>query len=283
MTNNLIKYKRIIWALSIAVVILTLSNYSALRKLDLIIRTPFDKIEEIEDPAFQDSVVIDDKKNANIIVLVIDDFGYRNDSISDGFLELPVPITCAVLPGHNQSSRFAKKAINAGKEVIVHMPMQSAIASSGEDEFKLKIGMTSEEIEWRLNEALNEIPEAVGINNHQGSKATTDGKVMAVVASVLKNKNKFFLDSRTSSKTVGENTMRSAGVPTARRHIFLDNDLSIENISKQLDKLVTVAEKKGLAIGIGHVKGNTLKVLEEKIPALVEQGFEFKFLSQVVD
>ena len=283
MTNNLIKYKRIIWALSIAVVILILSNYSALRKLDLIIRTPFDKIEEIEEPVFQDSVIIDDKKNANIIVLVIDDFGYRNDSISDGFLELPVPITCAVLPGHNQSSRFAKKAINAGKEVIVHMPMQSAIASSGEDEFKLKIGMTSEEIEWRLNEALNEIPEAVGINNHQGSKATTDGKVMAVVASVLKNKNKFFLDSRTSSKTVGENTMRSAGVPTARRHIFLDNDLSIENISKQLDKLVAVAEKKGLAIGIGHVKGNTLKVLEEKIPALVEQGFEFKFLSQVVD
>ena len=283
MTNNLIKYKRIIWALSIAVVILILSNYSALRKLDLIIRTPFDKIEEIEEPVFQDSVVIDDKKNANIIVLVIDDFGYRNDSISDGFLELPVPVTCAVLPGHNQSSRFAKKAINAGKEVIVHMPMQSAITSSGEDEFKLKIGMTSEEIEWRLNEALNEIPEAVGINNHQGSKATTDGKVMAVVASVLKNKNKFFLDSRTSSKTVGENTMRSVGVPTARRHIFLDNDLSIENISKQLNKLVTVAEKKGLAIGIGHVKGNTLKVLEEEIPALVEQGFEFKFLSQVVD
>ena len=283
MTNNLIKYKRIIWALSIAVVILILSNYSALRKLDLIIRAPLDKIEEIEEPVFQDSVIIDDKKNANIIVLVIDDFGYRNDSISDGFLDLPVPITCAVLPGHNQSSRFAKKAINAGKEVIVHMPMQSAITSSGEDEFKLKIGMTSEEIEWRLNEALNEIPEAVGINNHQGSKATTDGKVMAVVASVLKNKNKFFLDSRTSSKTVGENTMRSAGVPTARRHIFLDNDLSIENISKQLDKLVTVAEKKGLAIGIGHVKGNTLKVLEEKIPALVEQGFEFKFLSQVVD
>ena len=283
MTNNLIKYKRIIWALSIAVVILILSNYSALRKLDLIIRAPFDKIEEIEEPVFQDSVVIDDKKNANIIVLVIDDFGYRNDSISDGFLDLPVPITCAVLPGHNQSSRFAKKAINAGKEVIVHMPMQSAITSSGEDEFKLKIGMTSEEIEWRLNEALNEIPEAVGINNHQGSKATTDGKVMAVVASVLKNKNKFFLDSRTSSKTLGENTMRSVGVPTARRHIFLDNDLSIENISKQLNKLVTVAEKKGLAIGIGHVKGNTLKVLEEEIPALVEQGFEFKFLSQVVD
>ena len=283
MIDNLTKYKRIIWALSLTIVILVLSNYSALRKLDLAIRTSPEIIEKIEEPVFQDSVfsVMDEK--VNTIVLVIDDFGYRDDSISDGFLNLSVPITCAVLPGHIQSSRFAKKAINAGKEVIIHMPMQSTVSSSGEEEFKLKTGMTSEEIEWRLNEALNEIPEAVGINNHQGSKATTDGKVMAVVASVLKNKNKFFLDSRTSSKTVGESTMRSVGVPTARRHIFLDNDLNIKNISKQLNKLVDVSEKKGLAIGIGHVKGNTLKVLEKEIPDLLERGFDFKFLSQVVD
>lgn len=281
--DDLTKYKRIIWALSLTIAILVLSNYSALRKLDLAIRTSPEIIEKIEEPVFQDSVfsVMDEK--VNTIVLVIDDFGYRDDSISDGFLNLSVPITCAVLPGHIQSSRFAKKAINAGKEVIIHMPMQSTVSSSGEEEFKLKTGMTSEEIEWRLNEALNEIPEAVGINNHQGSKATTDGKVMAVVASVLKNKNKFFLDSRTSSKTVGESTMRSVGVPTARRHIFLDNDLNIKNISKQLNKLVDVSEKKGLAIGIGHVKGNTLKVLEKEIPDLLERGFDFKFLSQVVD
>ena len=281
--DDLTKYKRIIWALSLTIAILVLSNYSALRKLDLAIRTSPEIIEKIEEPVFQDSVfsVMDEK--VNTIVLVIDDFGYRDDSISDGFLNLSVPITCAVLPGHIQSSRFAKKAINAGKEVIIHMPMQSTVPSSGEEEFKLKTGMTSEEIEWRLNEALNEIPEAVGINNHQGSKATTDGKVMAAVASVLKNKNKFFLDSRTSSKTVGESTMRSVGVPTARRHIFLDNDLNIKNISKQLNKLVDVSEKKGLAIGIGHVKGNTLKVLEKEIPDLLERGFDFKFLSQVVD
>ena len=281
--DDLTKYKRIIWALSLTIAILVLSNYSALRKLDLAIRTSPEIIEKIEEPVFQDSVfsVMDEK--VNTIVLVIDDFGYRDDSISDGFLNLSVPITCAVLPGHIQSSRFAKKALNAGKEVIIHMPMQSTVPSSGEEEFKLKTGMTSEEIEWRLNEALNEIPEAVGINNHQGSKATTDGKVMAAVASVLKNKNKFFLDSRTSSKTVGESTMRSVGVPTARRHIFLDNDLNIKNISKQLNKLVDVSEKKGLAIGIGHVKGNTLKVLEKEIPDLLERGFDFKFLSQVVD
>jgi len=283
MINNSTKYNRIIWALSVTILILLLSNYSALRKLDLAIRAPSEKIEEIEEPVFEDSVMTISAEKVNTIVLVIDDFGYRNDSISDGFINLPVPITCAVLPGHSQSPKIAQKVKRAGKEVIIHMPMQSSIASSGEDGFKIKTEMTSEEIEWRLNEALNDIPEAVGINNHQGSKATSDRRVMAVVASVLKNKNKFFLDSRTSSKTVAENTMRSIGVLTARRHIFLDNDLNTENILKQLDKLVDIAEKKGLAIGIGHVKKNTLKVLQKKIPDLVEQGIQFKLLSQVVD
>lgn len=283
MTDNIVRYKKIIWVLSVTIAILIMSNYSALRKLDLAIRAPQDAIEEIEEFAAQDSALNIDKEETSSIVLVIDDFGYRNDAISDGFLNLPIPITCAVLPGHKQSSPVAKKAVSAGKEVIIHMPMQSSVASLGEDEFKLKVGMTSQEIEWRLNEALKEIPEALGINNHQGSKATADGKVMAVVASVLKNKDKFFLDSRTSSKTVGESTMRSVGVLTARRHVFLDNDLSVEKISNQFDELVRISKKKGVAIGIGHVKGNTLKVLQKKIPLLVEQGFDFKFLSQVVD
>ena len=283
MTDNIVRYKKIIWVLSVTIVILIMSNYSALRKLDLTIRAPQVEMEGIEEIVIQDSTLNIDKEEANSIVLVIDDFGYRNDAISDGFLNLPIPITCAVLPGHKQSSPIAKKAVGAGKEVIIHMPMQSSMTSLGEDEFKLKVGMTSQEIEWRLNEALKEIPEALGINNHQGSKATADGKVMAVVASVLKNKDKFFLDSRTSSKTVGESTMRSVGVLTARRHVFLDNDLSVEKISNQFDELVRISKKKGMAIGIGHVKGNTLKVLQKKIPLLVDQGFDFKFLSQVVD
>ena len=283
MNYGVATYKKIIGALSLVIAILLISNYSALRKLDMVTRITVEDIETIEEPVFTQPAtdIIQDATKA--IVLVIDDFGYRNDSVSDRFLNLPVPITCAVLPGHSQSASIAKKAIKSGKEVIIHMPMESSVSMTGEDEFKLKVGMTSEEIEWRLNEALKEIPEAVGINNHQGSKATTNGKVMGVVASVLKNKNKFFLDSRTSSKTVGEKTMRSVGVLTARRHIFLDNDLNIDNISKQLDKLVTLAQKKGMAIGIGHVKANTIKVLEREIPILLEQGFEFKFVSQVVD
>ena len=276
-------YKRTTIFLSIAVIFLLISNYSALRKLDLVEEKKDSSsiiIEEIDSSLIEiDSL----QKYIGTIVLIIDDFGYRNDLISDGFLELEVPITCAIIPGHSQSQKFAKKALNAGKEVIIHMPMESSVATSGEEEYKIKIGMTSEEIEWRINEVLNEIPEAVGMNNHQGSRATADSKIMSVVASVLKNRDKFFLDSRTVSNTVGEKSMRAIGVPTASRHVFLDNDSSIDKISTQLDELAAFAKKRGLGIGIGHARPNTLKVLQDKIPELLKVGYKFEFVSNAVN
>ena len=276
-------YKRITIFLSITVIVLLLSNYSALRKLDLVEEKNNSNsiiIEELDSSSVDIELL---KDNVGTIVLIIDDFGYRNDLISDGFLKLDVPITCAIIPGHSQSQIFAKKAINAGKEVIIHMPMESSVVSTGEEEYKIKVGMTSEEIEWRINEVLNEIPEAVGMNNHQGSRATTDSKIMSVVASVLKNRDKYFLDSRTVSNTVGEKSMRAIGVPTASRHIFLDNDSSIDQIAAQLDELAAFAKKRGLGIGIGHARPNTLKVLQYKIPELLKVGYKFEFGSNAVN
>lgn len=277
------KYKQIIAFLSVAVIFLLISNFSALRKLDMTDRTPTSVPVIKDEPPTVPSKIIEAEKVVGTIVLIIDDFGYRNDAVSDGFLELDVPITCAIIPGHAQSRKFAEKATAAGQEVIIHMPMESTVETLGEDEFKIKTGMTSEEIEWRMGEVIKEIPEAIGMNNHQGSKATTDGKVMGVVASVLKKHNKYFLDSRTVSTTIGEKTMRSIGVPTGRRHVFLDNDSSIVNISTQLNKLVSVARKRGMAVGIGHARPNTLKVLKGEIPNLLAAGFQFEFASRVVN
>ena len=271
MTDTLIKYKRIIAILSGLVVCLIISNYYAYNKLNIQKNDSLDMIE------LDNELAIDDKP------VIIDDFGYRNDSVSDGFLNLNVPITCAIIPGHSQSRKFAEKASAVGKEVIIHMPMESNINTKGEEEYKIRTGMTSEEIEWRIREVLKDIPEAVGMNNHQGSRATADGKVMSVVASVLKRNDKYFIDSRTTGTTVAEKIMREIGVPTARRHVFLDNDDSIDKIAEQLNELVTLSRTQGVAIAIGHAKSNTLKVLKDAIPQLVNDGYEFEFASQVVD
>ena len=263
--------------LIIIIIVLGASNFAALRKLDLLTRG-----SEIKNQERTEAVKDIDQDTLGVIVLVIDDFGYRNDNISDGFLNLSIPITCAIIPGHTASKKFAEKAVSYGKEVIIHMPMESENYSPGEDEYKLLTSMTSELLENKLIQAFESLPEAIGMNNHQGSKATSDSKTMTVLASVLKDRGKYFIDSRTSSLTIGEKTMISFGVPTARRNIFLDNNNDLDRIEEQMNKLANSAKKNGVAVGLGHARKNTLSVIEKVVPDLLDKGFVFQFASQVV-
>ena len=217
-----------------------------------------------------------------VIGIVIDDFGYRNDEISDGFLELDARLTYAIIPGHRYSTSFGEKAVESGHEVIVHMPMENTGKTYGEDEFVLMTAMDNETIQRRLNSAIEEIPTAIGMNNHQGSKASADQNIMSNVAKVMKERGFFFLDSRTTIETIGETTMEVFGVPTARRNIFLDNEDDEEKIEKQLMKLVKRSEEVGSAIGIGHVKPKTLNVLSDQIPKLKKKGYKFEFVSNML-
>ena len=218
-----------------------------------------------------------------IIGLIIDDFGYRNDDVSKGFLDIPAKLTFAVIPGHEHSRSFSKNAVSAGYEVIVHMPMENIGKTFGEEEFVLMNYFQDNELVRRVKEALDHIPEANGLNNHQGSRATETPRLMRLLAGVLKDENKFFIDSRTTTNTLAEETMRQFDVPTNRRNIFLDNELDEEKIYAQLIQLTDVAERKGIAIGIGHVKPQTLAVLKKHIPELQQKGFKFEFVSKLVN
>ena len=217
-----------------------------------------------------------------VIGLIIDDFGYRNDHVSNGFLQLPGKLTYAIIPGHDYSQLFSKKAYDAGYEIIVHLPMENIGKTYGEEEYVLMSYFQDDEIKNRINKAFDHLPESIGLNNHQGSRGTADSRVMTLLAGVIKEKKKFFLDSRTTNNSLAETTMRKYGVPTNKRDIFLDNELDEEKIKIQLLKLADASEEKGIAIGIGHVKPQTLNVLAKEIPVLQEKGFRFEFVSNLV-
>ncbi len=217
------------------------------------------------------------------IAIIIDDFGYRNDSVSDGFLDLDVKLTFAVIPGHKHSQTMSRLSKENGFEVIVHMPMESNFPSFGEDEYVIKSSMTSTEVEERIEKVLIHLPEAVGMNNHQGSKTTVDSRTMNVIGTVLKNHGKYYLDSRTTPATKAEAVMRSLGVPTGHRHVFLDNDDDETLIVSQVEKLKQQARENGMAVAIGHVRKNTLNVLRREIPKMIDGHFEFVFISNVVN
>ncbi|NOZ75368.1 MAG: divergent polysaccharide deacetylase family protein [FCB group bacterium] len=214
------------------------------------------------------------------IVLIIDDFGYRNDEVTDGFLALDAPMTYAVIPGHRYSRSFGQAADEQGYEVIIHMPMETRAHVKGENDFRLLTTMSKPEIINRLKKAFDELPMAAGMNNHQGSKGTENARLMGIVASFLNSRGAYFVDSRTSAQSVAVDVMHANMVPADQRAVFLDNDSDPDLIRVQLNELKAKSKSSGFAIGIGHARPNTLRVLKAEIPRIREEGYRLLYASQ---
>jgi len=217
------------------------------------------------------------------ICLVIDDFGYAYNQTIDDYFSMEKDFTVAIIPGQLYSESIGKISDSLGFETIIHMPMEPFDYDSLSDKhFILSEHLNANEVEERINLAFLEIPMAVGMNNHQGSKATADLQLMKNVARSLKKRNKFFLDSFTNPESRGFITMRRFGVKTELRQVFLDHIEDTLYIQKQLDSLVQLSHSMDVAIGIGHVKPITLDILKKEIPRLKSDGYNFVPLSKIV-
>lgn len=219
------------------------------------------------------------------LAIVIDDLGQNAKGTSE-MMTLPYPLTFAIMPNLENSQEEARLAVQKGHQVLIHMPMAPEI---GKARWLGPGAITSDlsdaEVAQRIKSAINQLPQAVGLSNHTGSKITADRKMMKIVLSELKAKNLFILDSRTTEKTVIPDLAREMEVPWAQRTFFLDNENGTENIKKQLDLLAANALEKGEAIGIGHV-GETgpamVKALENRLPQLKARGIVIVPVSELI-
>lgn len=215
-----------------------------------------------------------------LLAIVIDDWGYQGKPVQT-LAQLGVLITVSVLPHHAYSAKAAETGHAAGDEVILHCPMQ-AQGKVTPEKGTLRAGMPAAEALKLLQSHWAAIPYVDGLNNHEGSKATEDPALMAVVADFLKGKGAFFLDSVTTAKSVVPAAARAAGIPWAARRVFLDNDEKPEVIRKQLRQAVALAKKHGSCIAIGHPHASTLAVLQEDGPALASEGIQLVPVSALV-
>jgi polysaccharide deacetylase 2 family uncharacterized protein YibQ len=202
----------------------------------------------------------------------VDDLGY--DPVRDAeWLDFPERITVSVLPHGPASKSFAASARTHGFGVILHVPMEPEGAVSDRTEpFLLRGGMTPEEIADRFARMAADVPQANGASNHMGSAFTSDPGAMAAFAQALKGKGFFFVDSMTSADTVGLIAMEQAGVPAARRDIFLDDDGRPEEIRRQWAAAIALAKVRGQAILLCHPRRETRKALLELLPQLRTEG-----------
>jgi uncharacterized protein len=199
------------------------------------------------------------------IALIIDDLGY-DSRLAEGFMNLKIPVSLSILPDAPFTRSIADEARRRGCELMVHLPMEPKrypAVNSGPG--TLFVSMDTEQILHQLSDDLDQVPGATGVNNHMGSLFTENRDKMMVVLQALKRRHLFFVDSRTTADSVGYDLARKMGIPTAKRTVFLDNDLHPEAIRSQVRRLLNMARHKGWAIGIGHPHKETLKLLQNDL------------------
>ena len=215
------------------------------------------------------------------LAILLDDFG--NDlNAADAIFAFHVPITLSVLPYKAHSQEIAREARKHGCEVMLHLPMQSR-ANEMAEQYELKAGLSSEEVQNIVTKMLEAVPEADGVNNHQGSQATSNGALMSELMPVLKDAGVFYVDSRTTTETVAYDAAKRDGVRTAFRNVpFLDDIQNKLAVKRQLQIAIRGAKEKGEAIAIGHPHAVTLEALREMLPEVKKQNVRLVLVSDVV-
>ncbi|WP_338450746.1 divergent polysaccharide deacetylase family protein [Niallia oryzisoli] len=209
------------------------------------------------------------------LAIVIDDFG-NNLKGTEEMLNLPVPITVAIMPFLSTTERDAKLAHAKGHEVIVHLPMEP---KKGKKSWlgpgAITTGMSDAEIRKQVEKAIEAVPYAVGMNHHMGSKVTEDERIMRIVLEVCKEKGLFYLDSRTTSNSVVGKIADELSVPHLENDLFFDHIYTQEYINKQAYKLMKQLSEEDQLIAIGHVGitgERVVDVLKTYIPKYKEQA-----------
>jgi polysaccharide deacetylase 2 family uncharacterized protein YibQ len=222
----------------------------------------------------------DSSSRGGDIVLIIDDLGFEGQPL-ERVMALDPNINLAILPNGTRAEQFAETLHTRGFEVLCHLPMQPrGRETPGRN--AIMASMTNDEIANTTRRNIEAVPYARGVNNHMGSLATADRRIMTSVIGALPD-GMYFIDSRTGGSSVAAAVAREMNVRTASRHVFLD-DIATENaVRRQLAELATAAHKRGVAIGIGHPYPVTLRVLADELPGLKARGFRLVRASSVVN
>lgn len=214
------------------------------------------------------------------VVIIIDDMGlsHRGREVEN----LPGPLTLSYLPYADNLSNRTAYAKAKGHELMVHMPMEALHSNLDEGATFLKIGQSEDELRKRLTYNLSRFEGYVGINNHMGSRLTQDEKSMQIVMQELKNRNLYFIDSKTIGSSIAASIAAKNGLYYEERDVFLDHEITPEYIASALKQTEKIAKSKGYAIAIGHPHHLTIEALKKWLPTLEEKGLTLVPASAVV-
>ncbi|HEX2140022.1 MAG TPA: divergent polysaccharide deacetylase family protein [Woeseiaceae bacterium] len=216
------------------------------------------------------------------IAIIIDDLGYEL-SAGQRVVALPGPVACAVLPSTPRAALLAEAAFDAGKDVLLHLPLQPVEWDGATQPGAILLDTTHRQLSRSFEESLRSVPHVVGVNTHQGSLLTRHpGHMHWLMEEIRARGGLFFVDSYTTHESIALRLAREAGVPAVKRDVFLDPDRQAATVEREFARLKRLARERGMAVGIGHPYPATLALLERELPKLAGEGFRLVSISEYV-
>ena len=216
------------------------------------------------------------------MAIILDDWG-NNLVLVKTAVAIHRPLTLSVLPHLVHSRQIAQEAKKNGLGVMLHMPMQPKNPKEPMEPHTILTTSSEAEIIGTLDKALENIGVAEGVNNHQGSAATSDERLMRTVLRHLKSRGLFFVDSEVIPTTVGRKVSRETGIQFTKRDVFIDNTHTVDAIKEKLRQAGKIAVKYGRVVVIGHDKKLTLQAIREMVPELEKSGVKFVLVKELVE
>ncbi|WP_119823918.1 divergent polysaccharide deacetylase family protein [Rahnella sp. BIGb0236] len=198
--------------------------------------------------------------------ILIDDFGYRQHE-ENQVLQMPKAVSVAIFPNAPDSQMMMNKAHQQGREILIHLPM-APLSKQPLEKDTLTPSMSAEQVKHIVDQAISNIPYAIGINNHMGSAMTSSLTGMENVMQAMNAHNLFFLDSMTIGNTQSVKAAQGTRVKVIKRNVFLDDVQNEAEIRHQFERAIQLARRNGYAIAIGHPHPTTVKVLQQMLPNL---------------
>src|SRR3989338_4633949 len=158
---------------------------------------------------------------------------------------------------------------------MLHLPLEPhQYLEHYPSNYIITTNMRQQRVERLLKENLDEVPFVEGVNNHMGSKATENRRLMSIVFAKLRERKLFFLDSMVTRQSICKNLAHEMQISFTQRDVFLDNKNERGYIEGQFAELAKLARRRGYAIAIGHDRPLTLQIVKEQLQKLQQEGFE---------
>ncbi len=223
------------------------------------------------------------KEESKKVAILIDDIGYDPGALKR-LLALEVPIAFSILPGTPHARSSAEAIHRAGREVLLHVPMEPhGYPDHDPGRGALFASMTAPEIRRTLEEDLRSVPYTEGVNNHMGSKFMEQREPVRVVFDVLRERRLYFVDSVTTDSSVAGALAREMGLRFASRDLFIDDTEDRSQAGTHMERLLATRDRWDGFLLIGHPYPETVSALEETIPRFRSLGLEIVPLSVMID